>query len=65
MVHEIRTNISDLLQIRKGPGGRIEKLMPDALYAAYIGVIAELPEDASLWSITLSSSFFFTLSPNL
>ena len=65
LVHEICKSISDLLQIRKGPGGRNDEITPDALYAAYIGVIAGLSEDTSLWSITLCSSFFSALSPNL
>ena len=64
-MHEICKSISDLLKIRKGSGGRNEELTLDALYAAYIGVITGLPEDASLWSITLCSSFFSALSPNL
>ena len=65
LMHEICKNITDLRQIRKGTGGRSDELTPDALYTAYIEVIAGLPEDASLWSITLCSSFFSALPPSL
>ena len=43
----------------------MEEFTPNALYDACIVVIAGFPEDASLWSITLSSSVFSALSPNL
>ena len=64
-MHAICKNIADLLQVKKGPGGKVEESTPDALYASYIGVVAGLPEDASLWLLTLSSSFFSALSPSL
>ena len=38
---------------------------PDELYAKYIGIIGSLPNDASLWSITLCSLFFSALTTNL
>ena len=65
LVHAICKNIADLLQVKKGAGGKVEELTPDALYASYIGVVAGFPEDASLWSLTLSSSYFSALSPSL
>jgi len=38
---------------------------PDEIYAKYISMVAGLPEDASLWPITLFSTCFSALSTNL
>jgi len=64
LVHEIYTHISDLQQSMKPPGGR-NIMAPDVLYTVFIEIIVQLPEDASLWSITLCSTFLSVLSTNL
>ena len=38
---------------------------PDEIYAKYISMVAGLPDDASLWSITLCASYYSALSTNL
>ena len=55
LVHQIYKNILSLKQ----------NSTPDDLYAKYIGIIAGLPEDANLWSLTLCSAFFSALLTHL
>ena len=37
---------------------------PDKIYVKYISMVAGLPDDTSLWSITLCSSYYSALSTN-
>ena len=57
LVHEICKQLS-LIKMTNGD-------TPDEMYAKYISMVAGLPDDASLWSITLCSSYFSALSINL
>ena len=65
LVHEICKIILDLRQDYTVAGKRKLTETPDELYARYISIVTGIPDDATIWSITLYSSYFLALTASL
>jgi len=63
LVHEICKQLQTLKHIH-GHQGKNEDT-PDEIYVKYICIVAGIPNDASLWLITLCLTYFPALSTNL
>ena len=65
LVHEICKSITKLREEYNERGSGHKTDTPDELYAKYISIISGLPDDASVWSINLCSTYFSALTTNL
>jgi len=65
LVREICNLILNIEQEYTAPGkGKVTET-PDELYAQYIGIVAGLTDDVTMWLITLCSAYFSALTMNL
>ena len=62
LVHEICKIIGGMTQEFVSPRGNKGIDTPDELYAKFLSIVSALPDDASLWSITLCSAYYSALS---
>ena len=65
LIHEICKSLARLKQEHtvRGMGHKTDN--PDELYSKYIGIMAGLPEDATILSVSLCSTYYSALNYNL
>ena len=65
MIHEIYKRLSKLrMKWMSKFVNRLMKCTPDDLYAEFIGIIAGLREDATVWPLPLCNTYFSALIQN-
>lgn len=65
LVHKICKCILGITQEYTNSRGHKRADTPDELYAKFIIIVAGLPDDASLWSVTFCSAYLSVLTVNL
>ena len=65
LVHEICKIVLSIEEEIIAPGKGKVTDTPDKLYAQYISIVAGLPDDATMWLITLCSAYLSALTTNL
>jgi len=63
-VHEICKSLAGLQQLYHDKGCQVSDT-PDALFGKFVNIASSLPNDATLWSITLCSQFVNSLAVDL
>ena len=65
LVHEIRKLITKLRQEYNDKGVGYKNDISDELYSKYISIVADLPDNASVWSVNLCRTYFSSLTTHL
>ena len=65
LIHEICKSLTKLKQEYNLQGVGYKTDTPDELYSKYIGIVAGLPDDATIWSVNLCSTYYSALHNNL
>ena len=65
LIHEICKSLTRLKQEYNVRGVGHKTDTPDELYSKYIGIVAGLPDDATIWSVNLCSTYYSALHNNL